>query len=72
MMRKPIQIHTLIGPENAKWQGMMLVTALCDDGTIWQRVDGVVGGEVLSWEKLPDIPQDDRPTTPTPNEGGRG
>lgn len=59
MMRKPIQIHTLIGPENAKWQGMMLVTALCDDGTIWESWNGG------AWTRLPDIPQDDHPTTPT-------
>lgn len=63
MMRKPIQIHAIIGPDTVQWQGSMLVMALCDDGSIWERWnDG-------SWTRLPDIPQDDRPTPPTPDEG---
>lgn len=57
-MRKPIQIHTLIGPESAKWQGLLLTTVVCSDGSMWERWnDG-------SWTRLPDVPQDG--PTPAP------
>jgi hypothetical protein len=51
-MRKPIQIHRLHIPElPGRWPAVVLTTALCDDGTMWERFDG-------HWTQLSPIPQD--------------
>lgn len=55
--RKIVQIHRMIGPENAKWQGTLITTVVCDDGTAWEQWND------CAWVELPPIPQD----TPTPH-----
>jgi ribosome-associated toxin RatA of RatAB toxin-antitoxin module len=57
-MRKIIQISTVNHPLNliiGKWS---IITALCDDGTLWQfECDFEIPNKI--WKKLPDIPQTD-------------
>lgn len=71
MTRKIIQICTS-GVENTQsTQADFILTALCNDGTIWNRF-----GHQSNWLRVEDIPQDilrrDTPETPptTTQKGG--
>lgn len=71
MTRKIIQICTS-GVENTQGtQADFILTALCNDGTIWNRF-----GHQSNWLRVEDIPQDilrrDIPETPptTTQKGG--
>ena len=50
-MRKIIQITTDTDATNNDFWG---ITALCDDGTVWQLPEYESG-----WNRVPDIPQDE-------------
>ena len=52
-MRKIIQITTDTDATDNEFWG---ITALCDDGTVWQLLDYESG-----WNRVPDIPQDENP-----------
>ena len=49
--RKIIQIATDVDTEDPYFWG---ITALCDDGTVWQFANGFKG-----WRRVRDIPQDE-------------
>ena len=36
-MGRVVSVHRLIGPENAKWQGVLLTTFVCADGSVWEQ-----------------------------------
>ena len=36
-MGRVVSVHRLIGPENAKWQGVLLTTFVCVDGSVWEQ-----------------------------------
>lgn len=49
--RRVVQVHRVIGEENARWQGVLVTTVLCNDGSMWEMWnDG-------AWTRLPDVPQ---------------
>lgn len=54
-MRKIIQISTSGVENNFGTQCNYIVSALCDDGSVWVGSDNPYN----AWVKLPDIPQED-------------
>ena len=60
-MRKIIHIaaagYARPHPSNGYFGGLF---ALCDDGTVWWLNAAPPGEIVVTWEKCPEIPQDDR------------
>lgn len=57
MARKIIQISALPASDS----GYAIVYALCDDGTVWES--SVVSNRCCDWEKLPDIPKEQKEYT---------
>ncbi len=55
-MRKVIQITTDSQPDSSSWEAWCCLTALCDDGTIWELMFNKLERKRV-WEKLPEIPQ---------------
>ena len=61
--RKIVQVSAMCHAGSDQTSPYYSTVALCDDGTVW---DGAFVHGEFAWVKLPPIPQDDRPTTPTP------
>ena len=55
-MRKPV--HTSLVASSV--DGHLIAVATCDDGTLW-----VFSTATKQWDRMPSIPQDTHPTTPT-------
>lgn len=64
-MRKIIQISESTIVSDIYGEGWNL-SALCDDGTVW-IINGVRDGKgnPCEWLRMPDIPQDEIPMTPS-------
>jgi hypothetical protein len=60
-MRKPIQIHT----QYYNAENLFITTALCDDGTMWQKTYYSKG-----WTQLPSIPQPKETVPNVPKPAG--
>ena len=56
-MRKIIQIAVESQPDSPSWNSFYTVTALCDDGTVWE-LDFNRETQQREWHKVPDIPQE--------------
>lgn len=57
-MRKIIQICTDSQPSDEHWEAWSILTALCDDGTLWEiNCNDKISTQ--TWRKLPNIPQSD-------------
>ena len=59
-MRKIIQISTDSQPSSNDWDAWTTITALCDDGTLWEFQLSETSPEQRNWTKLPDVPQTDQ------------
>ena len=55
IMRKIIQVVSTVCPNHTE-NYFQRVTALCDDGSLWELSRG--GKDDKEWSKLPTIPQD--------------
>lgn len=56
--RRPVSInvyHCLSEDDTLHW---VAYTAVCDDGSIWRTLDDLE--LAVEWERMPDIPQDDK------------
>ena len=56
-MRKIIQIAVESQPDSPSWNSFYTVTALCDDGTVWE-LDFTRETQQREWHKVPDIQQE--------------
>ena len=54
--RKFVSISQIIGPDNAKWQGVLITIAVADDGTAWERWDEGNWCQVLPLPSIVDRP----------------
>ncbi len=58
MSRKIIQIAVDSQPEDNLFNAWVSVTALCDDGSVWECVKNPDDRDWKWLESLPDVPQD--------------
>ena len=58
MARKIIQISESVTPETPYHACFWSLTALCDDGTLWNK-----SSIKEPWEQIPNVPQDNEEQT---------